>query len=75
MCILQIASETHGHVGSDLAGLCQEAALLQIRSKVELIDIEDDVIDVHVLNSLSVSHEDFRVSSLSSTLFSDQFRN
>jgi len=75
VCILQIASETHGHVGSDLAGLCQEAALLQIRSKVELIDIEDDVIDVHVLNSLSVSHEDFRVSSLSSTLFSDQFRN
>lgn len=27
----QIAAETHGHVGADLASLCSEAALQQIR--------------------------------------------
>merc|ERR1712023_538248 len=38
----QIASETHGHVGADLAALCSEAALQQIREKMDLIDLEDD---------------------------------
>ena len=27
---MQIASEAHGHVGSDLASLCSEAALQQV---------------------------------------------
>jgi SpoVK/Ycf46/Vps4 family AAA+-type ATPase len=30
----QVASETHGHVGADLAALCSEAALQQIREKI-----------------------------------------
>ena len=30
----QIASETHGFVGSDIASLCSEAAMQQIREKV-----------------------------------------
>ena len=29
--LVQIAAETHGHVGADLAALCTEAALQQIR--------------------------------------------
>lgn len=29
----QIASECHGHVGSDLASLCSEAALQQVKKK------------------------------------------
>ena len=36
----QVASETHGHVGADLAALCSEAALQQIRGKMDLIDLE-----------------------------------
>ena len=27
---LQVAAETHGHVGADLASLCSEAALQQV---------------------------------------------
>lgn len=37
----QIAAETHGYVGSDLAALCSEAALQQIREKMDLIDVEE----------------------------------
>ena len=58
---MQVASETHGHVGSDLAALCSEAALQQIREKMDLIDLEDEQIDAEVLDSLAVSMEDFRV--------------
>jgi len=59
----QIAAETHGYVGSDLAGLCKEAALEQIRLKVGPVDIDDDAIEAEVLNSLAVTHTDFRVST------------
>jgi len=59
---VQVATETHGHVGSDVASLCSEAALQQIREKMDLIDLEDETIDAEVLNSLAVSQENFRVS-------------
>ena len=47
----QIAAETHGHVGADLAALCSEAALQQIREKMDLIDLDDDQIDAEVMGS------------------------
>ncbi len=56
----QIASETHGYVGSDIASLCSEAAMQQIREKLDLIDLEEETIDVEVLNSLSVTMANFR---------------
>ena len=56
----QVASETHGFVGSDLASLCSEAAMQQIREKMELIDLEDENIDAEVLDSLAVTNENFR---------------
>ncbi|KAI5709131.1 hypothetical protein M8J76_010927 [Diaphorina citri] len=56
----QIAAETHGHVGADLASLCSEAALQQIREKMDLIDLEDDQIDAEILASLAVTMENFR---------------
>lgn len=59
--MLQIAGETHGFVGSDLAALCSEAALQQIREKMDLIDLEDEQIDAEVLNSLAVTMDNFRV--------------
>merc|ERR1712168_855464 len=56
----QVAAETHGHVGADLAALCSEAAIQQIREKMDLIDLEDDTIDAEVLDSLAVTMENFR---------------
>jgi len=56
----QISKETHGYVGSDLASLCSEAALQQIRERMDLIDFEDETIDAEVLNMLAVSQENFR---------------
>ncbi|XP_035220799.1 transitional endoplasmic reticulum ATPase-like [Stegodyphus dumicola] len=56
----KIAAETHGFVGSDLAALCSEAALQQIREKMDLIDLEDEQIDAEVLNSLAVTMDNFR---------------
>jgi len=38
----QIANETHGYVGSELAALRSEAALQQIRERMDIIDLEDD---------------------------------
>lgn len=61
MCGVQVANETHGHVGADLAALCSEAALQAIRKKMDLIDLEDETIDAEVMNSLAVTMDDFRV--------------
>ena len=58
--LIQVAAETHGHVGADLAALCSEAALQQIREKMDLIDLEDETIDAEVLDSLAVTMENFR---------------
>lgn len=61
MYCVQVANETHGHVGADLAALCSEAALQAIRKKMDLIDLEDETIDAEVMNSLAVTMDDFRV--------------
>ena len=47
-------------MGADLAALCSEAAIQQIREKMDLIDLEDDTIDAEVLDSLAVTMENFR---------------
>ena len=60
----QVANETHGHVGADLAALCSEAALQAIRKKMDLIDLEDETIDAEVMNSLAVTMDDFRVRAI-----------
>merc|ERR1712001_354958 len=62
-----VAAETHGHVGADLAALCSEAALQQIREKMDLIDLEDETIDAEILDSLAVSMADFRYAMGKST--------
>ena len=36
--------------------------ILQIREKMDLIDLEDEQIDAEVLDSLAVSMDNFRVS-------------
>merc|ERR1719398_207998 len=58
----QVAAETHGHVGADLAALCSEAALQQIRERMDLIDLEDETIDASVMDLLAVTMENFRTA-------------
>ena len=55
-----IAKETHGFVGADMAALCTEAAMQTIREKMHLIDIEEETIDAEILDSMSVTQENFR---------------
>lgn len=45
-----------------MASLCSEAALQQIREKMDLIDLEEEHIDAEVLSSLAVTMENFKVN-------------
>lgn len=67
MCSIECVIIFLGHVGADLASLCSEAALQQIREKMDLIDLEDDQIDAEVLNSLAVTMENFRYAMTKSS--------
>jgi transitional endoplasmic reticulum ATPase len=50
---------TQGLVGADLASLCTEAAMLCLREKLDLIDLDDEVIDTAVLGALRVTKDHF----------------
>ncbi|KAF8909273.1 P-loop containing nucleoside triphosphate hydrolase protein [Gymnopilus junonius] len=54
----QIAADTHGYVGSDIASLCSEAAMQQIREKMDLIDLDEDTIDAEDCRGGAYSHWD-----------------
>merc|ERR1712232_1395846 len=54
-----IASNTHGFVGADLAQLCTEAALQCIREKMEYIDLEEETIDAETLDAMAVTQDHF----------------
>jgi len=56
----EIAKEIHGFTGSDIASLCSEAAIQQIREKLPLIDLDRDSIDAEILASLKVNSDNFR---------------
>jgi transitional endoplasmic reticulum ATPase len=60
--LLQIANETHGYVGADLASLCSKAALQQIQENMDLMYLQQDTIDVEVLNALVITKENFRLA-------------
>ncbi|KCZ74276.1 cell division control protein 48, partial [Anncaliia algerae PRA109] len=51
----KVAAETHGCVGADIASLCTDAALQQIREKLPEIDLDSDKIDAKILASLEVT--------------------
>ncbi|EZG70845.1 putative cell division protein 48 [Gregarina niphandrodes] len=55
----ELAAQTHGFVGADLAQLCTEAALSCIREKMDVIDFEDETIDAEVLDSMFVTQDHF----------------
>merc|ERR1719198_366712 len=58
----QIAKETHGYVGADMAALCTEAAMQTIREKMDVIDLDDDEIDAEILDSMAVNQEHFHTA-------------
>lgn len=58
----ELAGNTHGFVGADLAQLCTEAALACIREKMDLIDLEDEIIDKDVLESMCVTQDHFNMA-------------
>merc|ERR1712063_122733 len=55
----EVAANTHGFVGADLAQLCTEGALTCIREKMDLIDLEEETIDAEILDSMAVTQEHF----------------
>lgn len=57
--ILEVAKKTHGFVGADLRGICQKAALQCVREKMDLFDMDDEVIDAEVLASMFVDDTHF----------------
>lgn len=52
-----------------MASLCSEAALQQIREKMDLIDLEEEHIDAEVLSSLAVTMDNFKVITSCIKLF------
>merc|ERR1740117_1969251 len=58
----QVAKETHGYVGADIAALCTEGAMQCIREKMDVIDLDDDEIDAEILDSMAVTQENFRTA-------------
>ncbi|KAK6089500.1 hypothetical protein P3W45_001499 [Vairimorpha bombi] len=57
--LVEISDELHGFGGSDIASLCSEAALQQIREKLPSIDLDSDKIDASILGSLKVTRNNF----------------
>ncbi|EKX74081.1 cell division cycle protein 48, putative [Theileria equi strain WA] len=58
----ELAANSHGFVGADLAQLCTESALSCIREKMGAIDLEDDTIDTEILDSMAVTQEHFNAA-------------
>jgi transitional endoplasmic reticulum ATPase len=55
----ELARTTHGFVGADLAALAREAAIEAVRRIMPQLDLEAQTIPQDVLDSLSVTREDF----------------
>jgi transitional endoplasmic reticulum ATPase len=58
--LLDIAKQTHGFVGADLAALATEAAIRAMRRYIPTMDLDADEIPKEVLDTLKVTAADFR---------------
>ncbi len=58
--LTQYAENTHGFVGADLENLAREAAMTALRRLRPDLDLDADTIDAEVLESVSVTDDDFR---------------
>ena len=55
-----LAHKTHGYAGADLSALTKEAAMAALRRVLPDVDLEADEIPREVLNSISVTKDDFK---------------
>jgi len=55
----EIARSTHGFVGADLSALAREAAMSSLKRALPKIDLESEEIPAEVLESLTVTRNDF----------------
>lgn len=55
-----LADKTHGYAGADLSALTKEAAMAALRRVLPDVDLEADEIPREVLNSISVTKDDFK---------------
>jgi len=55
----ELARQTYGFVGADLAALAREAAIEAVRRIMPRLNLEDKTIPPEVLDTLSVTREDF----------------
>ncbi len=55
-----IADKTHGYSGADLSALTKEAAMAALRRILPEIDTEKEEVPLSVLNSISITMDDFR---------------
>jgi len=55
----ELARTTYGFVGADLAALAREAAIEAVRRIMPRLNLEDETIPPEVLDTLSVTREDF----------------
>ncbi|QSZ67201.1 AAA family ATPase [Methanofollis aquaemaris] len=60
--IEDLARQTHGFVGADLAALAREGAIRALRRYMPMIDLEEDEIPQEVLDKMEVQAGDFRES-------------
>lgn len=56
----ELADNTHGYVGADLAALAREAAMNALRKILPKIDLEEKKIPSEILEDLKVTKENFR---------------
>ncbi len=55
-----LADKTHGYAGADLSALTKEAAMAALRRVLPDVDLEAEEIPREVLNSISVTRDDFK---------------
>jgi transitional endoplasmic reticulum ATPase len=55
----ELARQTYGFVGADLAALAREAAIEAVRRIMPRLNLEDKTVPPEVLDTLSVTREDF----------------
>jgi transitional endoplasmic reticulum ATPase len=56
----ELANNTHGFVGADLASLAKESAMIALRRFRPELDLEADEIDAETLERLDVTERDFK---------------
>ena len=60
--LAELARQTYGFVGADLAALTREAAIEAVRRIMPRLNLEDRSVPADVLDSLAVTREDFQAA-------------